>query len=239
MLIAIPSKGRAGQTTSDKLISSAVLFVPQSELHQYETTNPSHKLVPIPNKVKGITKARNWILKNSDSPRVVFLDDDVKSQGWTKLYSNKSRKKEISESQWINEFKKLFDITESFKYKIFGIKTEDATRSVYPTQPIQFRGYVTASCMGIINDGSYYFDESYAVKEDYEICLRHIKKEGGIIAARYLHWQNSHWGDEGGCKDYRTQSTEAKCIRKLVKEYPGMIRQIKRGGSEYSIELNF
>ena len=32
--------------------------------------------------------------------------------------------------------------------------------------------------MGIVNDGEYLFDENFPVKEDYEICLRHIKDKG-------------------------------------------------------------
>jgi hypothetical protein len=31
---------------------------------------------------------------------------------------------------------------------------------------------------------------------------------------------------------------EAECIKKLVAKYPGMVRQIVRGGCAYSIELN-
>jgi len=77
------------------------------------------------------------------------------------------------------------------------------------------------------------------VKEDYELCLRHIKERGGIVAARYVFWQNEHWKKSGGCVDYRTQAMEADCIRRLMRMYPGMIRQVKKGGSKYSIMLDF
>jgi hypothetical protein len=93
--------------------------------------------------------------------------------------------------------------------------------------------------MGILNDGRTRFDERYAVKEDYELCLRCIKEDGGIVAARHFYWHNSHWTDEGGCKDYRTAETEKRCIDMLMKEYPGMIRQVTKGGSEYSLKLEF
>ena len=237
MLIAIPSKGRAGLTKSDKLLHSAVFFVPQSEVDDYRKYTKC-KVEAVPNEVKGITKTRNWILKNTDEKRVVMIDDDLKNQGWTKLYKENGKQKKLKETEWLFEFEKLFDIVEDLKWKIWGVKTEAALRSVYPYKPILFRSYITASCMGIINDGSYLFDESFPVKEDYEICLRHLEEFGGIVAARYLYWENSHWGDDGGCKSYRTQKMEAKAIRDLVKKYPGRIRKITRGGSDYSIELN-
>jgi hypothetical protein len=94
--------------------------------------------------------------------------------------------------------------------------------------------------MGIVNDGKTRFDERFQVKEDYELNLRCIKEDGGVVAARYLYWENSHWkNDGGGCSTYRTQIIELRAIRLLAKMYPGMIRKITRGGSSYSIELEF
>ncbi len=92
--------------------------------------------------------------------------------------------------------------------------------------------------MGMINVGEYYFDESYKVKEDYEICLRHIKDKGGILGIRYLHWENDHWTKEGGCKDYRTIDIEKKAIKDLIKLYPSMISRVKRKANVYTIQLN-
>ena len=227
MLIAIPSKGRAGLVKSCKILVNAVLYVTKGEYHQY--INLYKNVIAIPNNIIGITATRNWILKNTQERWVVFIDDDVKNAGWIKLLERKTKHiGEKKESFWINEFKKAFQICEQLNYKIWGVKTESASRSVYPYSPIRLRRYVTASCMGIINDGEYYFDESFPVKEDYEICLRHIKNKGGIFGIDYLYWENEHWGKDGGCKDYRTQKMEKDCIKKLIKMYPGMIRSVKR-----------
>jgi glycosyltransferase involved in cell wall biosynthesis len=237
MLIAVPSKGRAGLTTTNKILPNATFFVPESETHQYNGLIKN--VIAVPKEVKGITPTRNWILKNTSEKWVVFLDDDVKDAGFVKLHERKSEHLKINnEPFWINEFIKFFDICEQIGYKIWGVKTEHATRSVYPYKPFLFKSYVTASCMGIINDGEYYFDERYKVKEDYEICLRHIKEKSGILAVRYLHWENDHWDKEGGCKDYRTVKIEKDCIKMLIKEYPGMVRSAKRKANQFTIELN-
>jgi len=236
MLIAVPSKGRAGLTTTNKILPDAVFFVPDSEVHQYKGIIKN--IIGVPKEVRGITPTRNWILKNTDEKWVVFLDDDAKNVGYTKLDKNKSFKIDIKNQKfWIDEFVKLFDITEQFNMKIWGVKTEAAPRSVYPYKPFLLKSYVTASCMGIINDGEYYFDERYKVKEDYEICLRHIRDKGGIIAARYLHWENDHWEQDGGCKDYRTVEMERNCIKMLIKDYPGMIKSINRKANKFTIQL--
>jgi glycosyltransferase involved in cell wall biosynthesis len=236
MLLAIPSKGRAGLTTSQKILPNATWFVPDSELHQYKGLYKN--VVGVPISVKGITATRNWILKNTDEKWVVFLDDDVKDCGYLKLLERKTIHIKIKDEKfWNDEFVKLFDLTEQLSYKIWGVKTESAPRAMYPYKPFLFKSYVTASCMGIINDGEYYFDERYKVKEDYEICLRHIRDKGGILAARYLHWENDHWEQDGGCKDYRTVEMEKNCIKMLIKDFPGMVKNVSRKANKFTIQL--
>lgn len=238
MLIAIPSKGRAGLTTTNKVLPNiGTLFVSESEYHQYKGT--AKNIVAIPKTVQGITSTRNWILENSEDRWVVFLDDDVKAFGYNKLLERKTKKIDIKdEGFWAEEFLKYFDLTEQLGYKIWGTRTESSPRGTYPYKPILLKSYVTASCMGIVNDGEYMFNESFKVKEDYEICLRHIKDKGGILAIRYLHWENEHWTTEGGCKDYRTIEMERDAIKNLIKLYPNMISSANRKANEFTIKLN-
>ena len=237
MLIAIPSKGRAADVKSLSLVPDAVLFVPAGEAAVYRKKYPN--VVPVPDSVRGITNTRNWILKNTDDRWVVFVDDDLKKAGWIKLYEHNARHRPLTPEQWMMEFVRLFEVTEQLKYRLWGVDTAGAPRAVYPYKPFIFQTYVTASCCGIVNDGKTFYDETFPVKEDYELCLRMIKEDGGIVGARYLYWTNSHWADDGGCKDYRTMAMEQNCIRRLVAMYPGMIKQVTRGGSGYSISLNF
>lgn len=237
MLIAIPSKNRAGKTTTNKILPNiGTFFVSESEIHQYQYIK---NIVAVPKEVQGITPTRNWILKNSKDKWVVFLDDDAKNVGYTKMGFTQSKKIDIKdEGFWAEEFLKAFDLTEQLGYKMWGVKTEAAPRSVYPYKPILTKTYLTASCMGMINDGEFYFDEEFKVKEDYEICLRHIVKYGGILGIRYIHWENEHWITEGGCKDYRTVEMEKSAIKKLSQMYPGMVRSAKRKANQFTIALN-
>ncbi len=237
MIVAIPSKNRAGRTTSQKVLPNAIFYVPESEVHQYKSYIKN--VVGVPVDVKGITATRNWILKNNKERYIVFIDDDVKTCGYSRLDERKTKKIEIRDEKfWEEEFLKFFSMLEELEYKMWGVRTESSPRGVYPYKPFLFRTYLTASCMGMINDGEYYFDESYKVKEDYEICLRHIKDKGGILGVRYLHWENEHWSTDGGCKDYRTIEVEKECIKKLIKQYPKMVASAKRKNNEFCIRLN-
>tara|TARA_B100000780_G_C21097655_1_gene442774 strand:+ start:666 stop:1385 length:720 start_codon:yes stop_codon:yes gene_type:complete len=237
MLIAVPSKGRAGITTTNKIFkNTATFFVPKSEYHQYKDLVKN--VVAIPNEIQGITKTRNWILNNTDETRVVMLDDDIKKLGFVKRNEkNVNHISLINEDFWIDEFTKYFDLTEQLNYKIWGVTTDNSTRSAYSYKPIMFKTYALGSIMGIVNDKEYMFNEEFKVKEDYELCLRHIKEKGGILGIKYLYWSNYHYKEDGGCKDYRTVNMEKECIKKLINLYPGMIAKIKRKNSEFGITL--
>lgn len=235
--VAIPSKGRAGKVRSQAVIPSASIYVPELEADAYRRTGLKH-VVAVPNDVRGITATRNWILDHVKSARVVMIDDDVKSQGWTQLLATSAHKQALPEPTWLDEFGKLFEIAEDMRFRIWGISTESATRSCWPYHPFTFRSYVTASCMGIINDGRARFDATFPIKEDYELCARCIAEDGGVLCARYLFWENSHWHDAGGCHDYRTQPMEREAISRLCKMYPGLVRAVERQNSAWAVEIN-
>src|SRR6056297_239234 len=234
MEIAVPSKNRAGNTTTQDILQDSNFYVPESQVKQYKQAGIKNVL-GVPKNVIGITNTRNWILKNSEETRLVFVDDDVKKCGYRKIFSEKTERIEKRQQGfWLQEFQKLFDLTEQLQYKIFGLRTEGSLKGCFPYKPILLRSYITASCMGIINDGEFYFDPEFSVKEDYELCLRHIEKKGGILAARYLSWENEHWETEGGCSDYRTINMERKAIKKLIRKYPGRVKEVTRKNSVFT-----
>lgn len=240
MIVAIPSKGRAGKITSHRHVEDPILFVPETEGDAYVRAYPDNAVVAVPSSVRGITATRNWILDfaiECGDPYVTFVDDDVITVGWVKLYVDRGRPQKLTPAEVSREFSVLHDLAEQMGFTVWGAATQAALRSVYPYRPLIFRTYVTASCMGMRADRGIRFDESFPVKEDYELCLRMIRDEGGVLGARYFHWQNEHWGTEGGCKDYRTVEMEEAAIARLQERYPGWVRAVQRGGSSFSVEL--
>jgi hypothetical protein len=185
MPVAVPSKGRAGRVMTQAVLPSYSVYVPALEVPAYEEMG-ARNVVAVPNEVRGITATRNWILRHADDRRVVMIDDDVRTQGWTELLARNCMRHDLDETIWCAEFAKLFDLTEQLEYRIWGVATDGATRSIYPFYRSRWRSYVTASCMGIINDGRTYFDESYPLKEDYELCCRCIVEDGGVVCAQRL-----------------------------------------------------
>lgn len=236
MIIAVPSKGRAGKVKTQSILKNCRVYVPALEAKSYRDSGVRN-VVPVPDEVRGITRTRNWILNNTDDPHVVMVDDDVKCAGWVRMSDHTCKHVKLKVEDWEAEMERLFQVTEDMNFRIWGMSTESAPRSVYTFNPFRWRSYITASMMGILNDGRTRFDQSFPVKEGYELNLRCIKEDGGVVCARYLYWENDHWHGDGGCKDYRSDRMERECIRKLQRLYPGMIRVAKRANSPWTVEL--
>jgi glycosyltransferase involved in cell wall biosynthesis len=235
--IAIPSKGRAGLITSQKIFKSATLYIPESELMQYSIYE--NKIVTIPIEVKGITATRNWILKYNNGKNVFFLDDDLQYGGYIERTDLKYKVKRITEeSIYINEIIKLFDIAEQSNSKIFGFFTVGNNLTNYSYNPFLFNGVCLGSCMGIINDGSYYFDETFEVKEDYELTLRHFTERGITVRSNIIFMQHEHTQLRGGCRDSNRIQKEKTAVKKLITMYPNMIKEAKHRGTSFAIQLN-
>ena len=238
MLVAIPSKGRAGMVKTLRVLPSASLFIPESEASNYRDIYPDADIILVPENIRGITNTRNWVLDNTDERYVVFVDDDVMAVGYWAIGIETKKKIPLSQSELSQDWLRLFHVTDDLGYHLWGAETTGDSIATHPHRPFLWHSYVTASCMGIVNDGIR-FDPAYPVKEDYELSLRCIKEDGGIVGARFLFWKNEHWGTNGGCGDYRTQSMEDEAIKKLMDAYPGYIRKVTKGGSQYSIQIDF
>jgi len=211
--IAIPSKGRAGLITSNEIFKSAVIYVPENEVKQYSIYK--NKIVGIPIELKGITATRNWILKNNDC-NIFFLDDDFEYGGFVERTDEKYKVKRVKEeSVYIREIEKLFEISEQSNSKIFGLFTVGNNLTNYAYNPFLFNGVCLGSCMGMINSGSYYFDETFEVKEDYELTLRHFTERGIIVRSNIIFMQHEHTQLRGGCRDSNRIAKEKDAVKKI------------------------
>lgn len=244
MLIAIPSKGRAGKPgTQSFLKGRGVVFVPDLEVDAYRACG-TENVVGVPDTVRGITATRNWILENTEERWVVFVDDDVERVAFVEMLSHECRHVKITPEQAEAEFYRLFEVCEDLGFRIWGPSTDAAPRSVYTYRPLIFHTYITASCMGIINGAmgeksALRFDERFKVKEDYELCLRALEEDGGVLGARYFYWRNKHWRNAGGCNDYRSVAMEEEAIALLEAMYPRRILRKPNKESPHSIQLIF
>ena len=236
-VIAIPSKGRAGLITTQSIFESAILYVPESEQMQYSVYK--NKLELVPNSIKGITATRNYILKHNQGRNVFFIDDDLQYFGYVERSQFKYKVKRLTDEETaLKVIDQLFEVTYQMGAKINGLFTVGNNLTNYSYNPFLFNGVCLGSCMGIINDGTYYFNEEYEVKEDYELTLRNIKDGRPTVRTNILFMQHEHTQTTGGCRDSNRIDKEKKALKMLLTEYPNMIKEAKHRGTNFSIQLN-
>jgi hypothetical protein len=50
--------------------------------------------------------------------------------------------------------------------------------------------------------------------------------------------QHEHTQLQGGCRDSKRIEKEKTAIKKLIREYPGMIKEARHRGTSFAIQLN-
>jgi len=236
-VVAIPSKGRAGLITSHAYFPDAVLYVPESEGHQYSIYR--NKIHLVPRDVKGITATRNYILRANYGVNVFFIDDDLQYFGYVHRDETKYKVVRLDDSAIVYfVINQLFEVAHGLNAKIIGLFTVGNNLTNYSWNPFLFNGVCLGSCMGIVNDGTYYFDETYDVKEDYELTLRNLRDGRSTVRSNILFMQHEHTQMSGGCRDDKRIEKEKSAVKRLIKEYPGCIKEAKHRGTNFSIQLN-
>jgi hypothetical protein len=64
----------------------------------------------------------------------------------------------------------------------------------------------------------------YPLKEDYQMSADIIKTYGYNLRCENILFEFEHWGNRGGCVDYRTAEMQMAAANDLVREYPEFMR---------------
>ncbi|MXV39336.1 hypothetical protein GO491_11725 [Flavobacteriaceae bacterium Ap0902] len=221
MKICIPSSNRAETITTTKLFTKALVFVPESQKHEY-AENLENEIIPVPDDIKGITKTRNFILDyvNDDC---LMIDDDLKEVGYFRGGIRINLFNPDYEDELINLFERCFQLTRQMGFELFGVEAAGSLFAQHVFKPISYKGAINGTCIGIAKTVSR-FDESYPVKEDFEFILRSYLKHGGYLKFNHFYLRTKHWANAGGCVDYRTNQMEMDCVEKLGEKYNGLFK---------------
>lgn len=211
--IYIPSKGRAGKVTTDKLFNKSYIVCPESEKDDYKIHHEN--VIGVPDKVKGITQTRNWILNNVEDEWHVQVDDDALSfhrfeKGKMQTFIDPDRIEKIIDNQ--------FNICSGWGLKVWGFALAADYKFYREYTPFSTQGVIGANIIGIIKN-DIRFDERLKVKEDYDYAMQHIAKYGGALRCMKYGIDVIHLTNEGGCVAYRTKDVEMNAYNVLVKKW--------------------
>lgn len=229
LLIAIPSKGRAGKVTSHHVLSGiddkyVALFVPQSEAEQYSQHHP--QVIGVPDEVKGITPTRNFILDYCEEHGIGWnlqVDDDALY--WSYFEGGVGTPGiPLPDDRKLGLLVNYFTMCEEMGTNLFGFNVSGDKKFYREYSPFSLLSVVVGNLMGIVVDDQR-FDERLKVKEDYDFSLQSLYRHRRIIRSNKYVWRVEHHDTEGGCKSYRTLQVEKDAIEVLRKKWgKGIVR---------------
>lgn len=99
--------------------------------------------------------------------------------------------------------------------------------------PLNYNGEDFSTDKLIVNDficlmpGAGLFDETLALKEDYDMSIRHLLG-AGVLRLNNVLCDFPHRQNKGGANTYRDDSTEGEATRKLIAKWPDFVRMNPR-----------
>jgi hypothetical protein len=235
MKICVPSSNRAGKTTTH-FIRDAIFFVPEDQISSYKE-KIDNQIISVPDVFFGITKTRNYIIDFFSDEDILFLDDDVLECGYFKKTERINLKKDEFSDAWVLMFENCFRICEGLGLSVWGAENGGSKFSNHALNQISLKGSVNGTILGV-RKNSFKYDEAFTVKEDFDLVIRAFKKEGAVLKFNNYYWRAKHWGNKGGCVDYRTNKIEEDCIKLLNQKHPGYTKQGKKK-NKYHTTLKF
>ena len=170
---------------------------------------------------------RNTLLEEL-SGRILLLDDDIK--GFS-VYEN--GKWTADTERGLTGIERLFDVAEANNCSAFGISA--STNGIVTANRYEYDidCLLQGTVIGIL-DNSLRFDSRWKMVEDYEFCLRLMRKNKHLLRANYFCANKPKNGsNEGGLHERYSSGQLPFWITKLHQVYPEFIPNKKKDGGYF------
>jgi hypothetical protein len=234
--ICIPSHKRAATISTHRLVSNAVVCVPESQREDYaKALDSGAAIVTHPDSVIGLTPKLNWMLANlDDGDSIVFLDDDLEYLCRCFCDPSEAAKRKVTDPAMIEAIiAQTAAVAAGCGAYFFGWETSESTIQYYSgLQPFRLSGFINGCAMGFRSGHGLRFDERIVAKNDYDIaCLNAFRHRICLRDTRYAFSQRDTFTGAGGQSCRRSSVTEQTDADLLLAKYGGNVIKLgKQGG---------
>ncbi|PWJ51833.1 hypothetical protein CLV98_1363 [Dyadobacter jejuensis] len=226
--IIIPSHKRASRVRTTSAVYGATLCVEESQADIYRKCNPGIEIITHPDSVVGLSRKRDWIIKNVGS--CFMLDDDIDHLG--RIYTEKGEESHVDPAT-------AYDIIQSTAYAaqqagafLFGYSSSPTPISYNSLNPIQMSGYVTGCAHGVLEGSKLWYNPDIICNEDYWISLLNAHHHRYIWKDTRYYWaQKDTFVNRGGLAEFRNIEAEEKDFKLLQKVFGQVVELRKSGGT--------
>ena len=227
MRIYIPTRGRTFNQETLKhfpkeMKKEVVLVVDEDEKDLY-TQHDTPKMV-VPSSIKGISPKRKYIVDNTDDPRIVMLDDDLR------FYIRKSPTDWHLRYLDTEEYGALFGLLDEWMdqgYAHCGISAREGNNRV---EALRVRNTRYMRVLAYDLD-RFPKDIEWArteIMEDFDIALQLLRR-GKACSVSYYYAQGQKTSNaSGGCSEWRTMKVQSAGAEKLATLHPTCVKVVEK-----------
>jgi glycosyltransferase involved in cell wall biosynthesis len=219
MKVVVPSRRRAsiiGKATM-KMLPSATVSIAEEEVGSYERGGVKREQMLVhPNEIFGISKTRNWILKNMEDETVVFVDDDIAI--FISMVGENYRRI-TTEPEIMQILENGEACAKDIGTTLFCFSGTNDIRKYKSFEPFSLVGH-PSGVFGVIGR-EFWFDEEQLVHDDMDFSFQVLEKKRII-------WIDNRFGTRqlaqttklgGGCQSFLTESLDVKERRYLKRKW--------------------
>jgi len=199
--IVVLSKGRHSKVSTKYVVKIDAIVCPHDEVELYRESNKGIEIIPQPEDVNNIVKARQFVLDNFKN--VFMLDDDV--EYIRNFFNGEGEKYKITDKEHARDIiLQTAFLAKEMGAKMFGFSHRRRPVAYYPQQPFRTTGFLNGSHCGFLEGHDLKYDLRMAEGEDYFMsCLNVFKNRFMLIDDRYGFMTTDNFGSSGGCSTDR------------------------------------
>lgn len=224
MTILSPSWKRAKIACTHKAVSDLRYVVCEDQAAEYEKANLP--ILVCPNSAQGSApKARNWILENSPTKRLIITDDDVSYFG--KWDGNKHKRMKPDE---VVEFAEAtFNLTLEWGIKMWGMNLLPDKGLSHEFRPFSLRNSVLGPFVGFNLPIQPRYNEKLILKDDYDMSLQMLNTYRRVLRVNYVHYSCAQHSILGGITEKRSVEREMAENKALQRRWGTGVVSIEHG----------
>lgn len=216
--IAVPSYGRAGMVTTDRVLPEAVIAVHESQIDEYRKACPTPanggRYHVLPDLERGnIAKARNLIL-DAFPGNVIMADDDYDS--FCRMTHGQSQ--EMGPEDIERVIFRGFTMAADVGTPLWGVNVQADPKFYREYTPITFLSPVLGPFSAHM-DNPLRYDEDLWLKEDFDMSLQVLRKYHRVLRFNMYHYRVDHYETPGGVVGYRSWDEEIRQLRRLQEKW--------------------
>ena len=228
MLIYIHTAGRPGQQTTFKSFTPALMertrLVVQAHEAEAHRRDDYPRLVVLPETITKLSPTRQWILENSESNKLVMMDDDL-----TFSYRNPASGVKLLKgcSESIERMFKVLELTLDTHIHA-GISAREGNNHVEaPFKDVGRMMRLLAYDRKKVLASGCRFDR-LETKQDFDLTLQLLRK--GMPNRVWYDFAHNQPGSNnaGGCSVYRTQEVMNRCANELEGLHPDYVTVVDK-----------